>query len=435
MDKLKKIILILSISILLVFLTFLGIKKMNNLNSRPNISIVEDEGESLIESNDLTHYEYKVVSSCINGYIQKLNINNTQYYSIDSKGKKEKIVSEEELRDNIYFLLSDSFIKKNNIKNENIDEYINFYEEQLLCVPLRIKIVDAKNIKTFVTEVLLENLDFKYKGIKCFIVNVDFNNHTFSVEPTNKKYDEIDSINEMTKIERNGQNEFKSLKVSMENITREYMNLYKRVLLVKPELAYNYLDKEYREVRFGNVENFKKYIKNNYEELKRIGLEEYLVNNFDDYTEYVAKDKYGRIYTFKEKKILDYTVELDDYTILSEKFKQMYNDSKEDIKVKLNVDKWVKMLNNRDYRNAYKVLNKTFRENKFGNEEKFEAVMRKALPLHYKAMYGEFSDENGTYVQKIVLEDIEGKSDKEIKLSIIMELKDNYEFEMSFSLE
>ena len=434
MNKIKKIIIVLSIVVLLVFLAFIGVKKWNSYKEKKYISN-EEEGENIIESKDVSHYEYKVLNDCINEYMQKSNINNTQYYSIDSKGNKERIISEEEFKENIYYLLSDSFIKRNNINMKNLNNYVEFYEEQLVCVPLRIKVLDNKIIKSFVVEALIENLDFKYKGIRNYIVNVDFNNYTFSVEPTNKKFSEINDVSSIEKIEKNEKNEYRVVKINIENITKEYMNLYKRILLAKPELAYEYLNKEYRDLRFGKFENFNNYIKNNYEELKRISVEEYLVNNVDDGIEYFVKDKFGRIIVFEEKKVLEYTVCLDEYTIKTDKFKKTYNESKEDIKVKLNIEKWIKMLNNRDYINAYNVMNKTFRENKFKTEKNFEDVMRKVLPLHYKVLSGDFSYENGTYVQKIMLEDIEGKKDKEIKLSIIMELKDNYEFEMSFNLE
>ena len=61
--------------------------------------------------------------------------------------------------------------------------------------------------------------------------------------------------------------------------------------------------------------------------------------------------------------------------------------------------------------------------------------MRKKLPLHYDVEYTTYSNENSTYVQTIKLSDITEKDDSTITMNIIMQLKDNYEFVMSFSIE
>ena len=122
-------------------------------------------------------------------------------------------------------------------------------------------------------------------------------------------------------------------------------------------------------------------------------------------------------------------------TIQTENFVTEYNNSDDQNKIMLNIDKWIQMLNNRDYKAAYEVLDETFRNNNFASEEKFEQYMREKFPLHYKLEFGEYSNESDIGMQKIILTDITEEDKNEIQNTIIMQLKDNYEFVMSFEIQ
>ena len=92
-------------------------------------------------------------------------------------------------------------------------------------------------------------------------------------------------------------------------------------------------------------------------------------------------------------------------------------------------------MNVRDYKYVYDKLDETFRNNNWGSEEAFEHYMRENFPLHYDVEYTTYSSEGSTYVQQINLTDITGKTEGTISLNVIMQLKDNYEFVMSFSVQ
>ncbi len=185
----------------------------------------------------------------------------------------------------------------------------------------------------------------------------------------------------------------------------------------------------------GEYETFSKYVDNNLQDIAKLTFTEYLVNNYDGYKEYVCKDKYGNLYIFHETAVMDFTIMLDTYTLENEKFLTTYNSSSDQYKVAMNIDKWVQMLNCRDYRTAFYVLDETFRTNNFGNDvDQFEEYMRKYFPEHYKLEFGEFSEETGTYMQEIVLKDITEQDEKEISKTIYMELGEGTDFVMSFNL-
>ena len=106
----------------------------------------------------------------------------------------------------------------------------------------------------------------------------------------------------------------------------------------------------------------------------------------------------------------------------------------------LNVDKWMQMLNNRDYEAAFNVLDETFRNNNFnGDVNKFEAFMREKYPGHYDVSYINYSEQaGGICTQGLALNEIGTSNNnntisKEQMLTIIIKLKDDMNFTMSFT--
>ena len=281
------------------------------------------------------------------------------------------------------------------------------------------------------------------ENVKLMVV-LDHNNLTYEIYP--QKYlqeNELENLKEGDTvdiepytIEKNLNNVFSFKNIDTETIVREYFNDYKVKLSSDVEALYNSLDEEYKNKRFGSLEVFERFINENKDELTQSNASEYLVNNLENYKEYVCKDQYGNMYIFRETSIMQYSLLFDTYTIPTDKFMEQYNNSSNENKVKLNIDKWVKMLNNRDYENAFNCLDETFRVNTFNNSEaEFEQYMREKYPGHYEALYGEVTERNGIYGQSIVLKDITGEDTTEYHLDIVMQLGEDLEFVMSFTVE
>lgn len=432
MRKLKIIIIIILIIIVILITSIMSINITKNKEEKEAVTPGIEEERPVDVSERITRNEYYILSKITTTYIQSLNKNNSVYISIDENGNQT--IDEEIFRTSVMNLLSEEYIKDNKITINNLNNYVDILDEQLFFIPTNMKGISTGNVKAYVVQGITVNLDYELKNELNVIINVDYNNRTFSIEPTSKKYEEINTIKQIDNIEKNDNNKYTTTGLNIENIVKDYMNNLKRMMLAKPELVYEHLDEEYKNKRFGSLDKFKEYVKNNEEEIKKMYIDEYLSNSFEDYSQYVGKDKYNNIYIFNEKAPLDYTILLDTYTINSEEFKKKYDESKNEYRVKLNVDKWIKMLNNRDYENAYKCLDEKFREEKFGTEEDFEKYMREKFPLHYKLNVGITEEVNGIYKQKIMLQDITGESSEEIENTIIMQLKDNYEFVMSFEV-
>ena len=438
MKNLKKAILVilLIIVVIIVMIVMLS-KKKSGIENNEESPIVEVESvEDTEETEDkIQRLEYNIINSTINIYIQSLNQKNSAYYTTDESGSLVSILTEEQKKEKIIDLLSENYIKSNEITVNNLSEKIQLNDEQLVFVPIAMKKINAEDVMTYVVQGITEDLSYQMKQEICLIVNIDYTNMTFSIEPTNKEYNDVSIVQKLTKIEKNENNQYNNVTTTAEDIVREDINWYKRLALAKPELAYSFLDEEYRNTRFGSLENYEKYIEKNKQTIVSLPGAKYLVNNYDGYTQYVCQDKYENSYIFNEKAPMDFTLQLDTYTIPTEKFTTTYTSSSNQKKVMMNVDKWVQMLNNRDYTSAYNLLDETYRNNTFGSEEQFETTMREKLPLHYKVEYSNFSEEKETYMQDITLTDITEEEEGSVQISVIMQLKEELDFVMSFSFQ
>ena len=275
----------------------------------------------------------------------------------------------------------------------------------------------------------------KHKGDKTdfhLVIIMDKINNTFAIIPDayiqSKNITLWENSNlvlyEEEQIRRNDSNQYIDRKASPEEICKRYFADYQTNLMYDTQYVYDSLEKEYREKRFGSFDDFEKYVQRNLEEMKACYLSKYLVNTYEGYTEYVCK----------ATKPLQFTMTLDTYTLPNEKFTNTYHDSEDQMKVMMNVDKWIQMINNRDYRTAYQFLEENFRKDRFGTVEKFEEYMRTYLPDHYRIDFGTFSDQGQIYIQDISLSDMTGKDLETKQKSIIMKLEEDTHFVMSFDV-
>lgn len=442
MKKLKIIIVIFVIAILFIIG---GIILLRNDNTEPSQDTGDIE-ETIVHANEMKDEEdisdgvknsesFFTVSSCVSQYLNLLNKNYDIYYGYDDNNNYTQIINPYE---NILEVLSKKYIKENNISKDSLQNYVQLMNDKVIFVPLQMRVTKNSDIETYLVYGIISSISNEYIDDIYLFVNLDEINSTFSIVPIKGEYDniyDIDFTNEEDLIEPNDFNKYVPIVVNSEYMCKQYLNAYKNIALAKPEMAYQLLDKEYREERFGDLSSYIKYMEDNRKEIATLQLNQYLVNGYNEYIEYVCRDRYQNLYVFRETGIMDFTLKLDTYTIPTEKFTTTYSSANVQRKVMMNVDKWVQMLNNRDYTAAYNVLDETFRNNNFGSEEKFETYMRTNYPLHYQIKFSSFSEEGITYVQHITLIDINSEDGKEKELDIIMKLKDGIDFVMSFSIE
>lgn len=427
------ILILVIIVVLITLLCFVNTKK-----TKDNQDISIDKGiieKPESEDDEISITEFLRVERCISMYLDYINENNSSYYGVNENGEQIKVVDDSYVKNLIYDLLSNKYVDRNNISRSNIYNFIDNIETKQFYNILKIKKAINNNSNQYVVYGFLQDINNNFLEYKYFIVNLNDKGGTFSIEPIYKNYNSIDEIKlEDTRIESNSNNAIPNVSVTSESVCKQYLNMYKRIMLSNSEEAYELLDKQYREKRFGNITNFKKYVQDNKGELFQLSLNKFLVNVFEDDIEYVCKDKYNNIYIFKVKAPTEYTVKLDSYTITTNEFMQTYQSVNDQDKAIMNTNKWIEMLNNRDYMSAYKVLDETFRNNYFNSLEDFEQYIKKKYPLHYSTSYTKYKNENGLQILTVQLNDITKQSNSSNVINIIMKLKEGTDFVMSFEL-
>ena len=440
MDKMKKYIII-SIIIVVVLIIAIVLILMNQRKAEDDMS--SNDIQKVVTSSsymDVTDKSmFYQMENCLKTYYEYLGINdyteeNDESAMDDSFAQEHNIRSEQDKNNAILNLLDYKYKESNSIDENNVSEFVNPIDiDKYSYRAVKQKVATGVDTTTFYIEgEILDKDTYEIISQVYYIVYIDYNNSAFSVYPLESATDNLDQYIDDVAIERNNNNYVGTSRVSDEDMAFKYFSDFKNSALKKTDYAFNLLDSQYRETRFENDKSqFDKYIDNNIDELRGLIITQYSVNNYSDYTEYVCKDKYENLYIFKVTDFTEYTVTLDTYTIITDSFKNTYDGTNDQGKVMLNADKWIQMINNRDYTTAYKMLDETFRNNNFGSVDNFENYMRQNYGEHYKVEFGDFSNQGNTYIQELTLNTISG-SGNTIEMSIIMRLNENYGFTMSF---
>lgn len=436
MKDIKKAIIILSVIIVVIVIIIFILNFNNNTLQEDNLEKLDAGKEFESNTNNFQIIEdpniFFSISNILSNYIQL-----SAYKFGDLDNNNYNIQTEEEKKEMLFDLLDSNFINNRDINNENIYDSIENIEYDYNYYAIDIRVRYEKKITTYIMKIYLENTNSLELQEKFYIVRIDNENNAYSIEPILGTYNDIDEISVIEKddiIQKNDYNTFRIETISIERLVKIYMDFYKMMVVRYPEVIYNnYLDNEYKTTRYGTLEGFKQYVENNKEEIQNLRATKYLIENSENGKKYVVLDQYQNTYEFYETSTMQYKIKLDTYTIPTEKFIDEYDKGDDKTKVLLNIDKWVEMLNNRDYTTAYSVLDETFRNNNIGSEENFEKIIRESLPLHYKVDYNDYTEENGTHVTTITLSDITGESEETKQISIIMQLQENRNFVMSFS--
>lgn len=432
----KHIIILIVISIIIILLTgsilFL-LKKSNNNDFIPEISdIGEDIDYSSTNEKIVTDkIEYYTVRNCINNYLNALNKESSIYYFGNEYNKDAQI-------ENVYSLLSSKFIKQQNITQSNLFSIIKTIDEEEIFIPLEMKVLEKENINQYIVYGEIQSLSNKFISKSFIIVNLDMKNKTYSIEPVIDNYNSIDDItlnNENIAINKNDYNMYQNQNITNEYVTNEYFVLLKRLMLSDPDTAYTLMKEEYKNSRFGNINEFRNYINNNRQEILKIDMKQYLVNNYENYIEYVAKDQFGNLYIFDENEDKSIDIKFDTYTLKSEVFTNKYIKSTDEEKVQMNIDKFIQMINRHDYRTSYNCIADSFKNNYFKTQEEFQNYIENNFYSYNKFEFKSCEKKAADiYVCKVQLTDYMNENSEIKEINVIMQLGDNLNFKMSFGM-
>lgn len=438
MKYIKYIIVALLIIIILIISIILGMsKKQKNVDTEDSY----DNGADVVNINtDIKKVDnvslYYTVKNCLDSFYKAINMEIVEVNEDDyveggeiSYSTLMGVNNIEEKNKIIFDKLNNSFIKDNEITQNNA------YQKLVSIVGSNytiddMYIIDGENIKNFYVYAENQNND---KLLYNVILDVD--NMTYSIKLLQyADYTRLSKDDDVG-IEKNSNNVFEYSKTTDEQMSKNYFYDFKNLIVNNSQYAYDKFDDEYSKKRFGSIFEFQEYINNNKNELYNLTIKKYSVNITNEYTEYICQDQYERNYIFKVTNVMDYTVQLDTYTIPTEKFKTEYDKAESEKKVQMNIDKFIQMVNRHDYKTSYNCIADGFKNNYFDTQDKFENYIKNAF-FEYNNFEFENIEQKGNnlYTCTVTLTDLTGNSKDTKKITIIMQLNDNYDFKMSFSV-
>lgn len=447
MKKIKILLIILLIIIVSLVISLYLINRINEDNQETNHIknilenqveeiYVQEENQDIIgevkENSVITDQDYITLQKNVSNFLSVINKNSSTYYNRDG----EKVITDEEIANRMINLLSTVYIQKNNITTRNINQYIYNIDKGALFIPTKInKFYELDRVNSFVIQGLVEDVEYNPIIEIMIILNMDTTNNTFSIEILNSQQD-INSIvpEKIDKIDKNDMNVYTYSKLTEENIIREIINLYKRTVLGYPEYFYNnYLNADYRNIKFNSLNEFKNYIQKNKILIGQINIKQYKKIEEDNLITYIVKDQYDNTSIISYNTIIEYKMYLDNYTVELDSFKEEYEQANDATKIAIQIGKFKQMLNSKDYSAIYNKLNPVFKQNNFSTISKLEAYLR----------------ENTYEINSINIEDAEEKEDYYVcictlknqknqqetkQINIIIKLIDSNNFELSFSM-
>ncbi len=443
----KKLIIFVIIIIIILISALLVIKY---LPTNQQNEIVNNDSDDDVTSGDLYDYDnaktetltdeasFYTVSNCVSKYLDMLNKESLNYYEPNENREYVKVVDDNAIAQKIIDILDKNYITKNNITTKNLFSFVEEVTTNEIFIPLKMNILPGRTTEKYAVYGYTQSIENKFIRNIYIIVTLDVKNNTFSIEPLLKSsYKDIDEIklsNENVEIEKNNNNTYTYEKINRLNVINKYLDSFKNMMLSNSSLAYEYLEENYKNAKFGNYNNFKQWIADNKEKLNSTALSGYSTTIKDDYTQYVCTDRYGRYFIFQEVAPMQYKVILDTYTIDLPEFVEKYNNSKEEEKVLLNIQKFLEAINNADYEYAYNKLDETYKANNFKTLEDFEKYIKENFYEQNKATAKNAEKQDDIYLYTVTISDASEKSEETITKTFVMQLKEGTDFVMSFSV-
>lgn len=435
-DK-KSLIILISVLIIVIIAVLIIINKLKK--DEENLEFTKQENPELTTTLDIIELEnekeFFTVEECINKYFGILDANNAN---------------------GVYSLLNDKYIEQNKINDSNVLQRVyqlkgGFEEFIVKDIYYREVSYDTEYQYYIYGEILGEN----YSSITpiYIIANLDFINNSFNIsfdeqiEVDKQEYLKIienlknGNTNEfiyvkdqeVTNIELNDYNKFEEYVSDDPYALDRYLENYSIMAVYYPDLAYNLLDEEYRNKRFGSIESYKQYVLDNENQLLNSTIKEYNISEKEGYTQYVIVDTNGNYYIFKVTDIMEYTLLTDFYTIDVEEIANNYDNSNVQEKVAINIQKVIAALNAKDYGYVYGKLAEEFKTNKYPTLESFKTYISGVVTGNRKITFNDFYNEGETYIYNISLVGTTVSTGDPVNMQIIMRLNENRDFVMSFN--
>ena len=132
---------------------------------------------------------------------------------------------------------------------------------------------------------------------------------------------------------------------------------------------------------------------------------------------------------------MDFTILLDDYTIETDDFKTKYENTNFQTRAITDVDKVMKMINTKDYRALYNVLDETYKANNFATIDSFIEYINTSFFNENYYTISNISEQGPYYLITITCKKTAAASADTKENKIIISIGEGTSFTMSFALE
>lgn len=274
------------------------------------------------------------------------------------------------------------------------------------------------------------------------IIYLDAENSTYKIEEINaddyknivnntisNKYIQNNSI----PLENN--NTYTISPISNDEIATIYYNIIRNLLTRNQSELYNILNEEYKSIRFQDNADFTAYCTNIIQSMPNAYLTQYSVTTNNGVEQYTCVDNYNNTYLIRLNTNCDIEVWLDDYTIETEDFKTKYESASIESKAITNADKVMKMINSKDYRAIYNLLDETYKANNFATLDSFTQYISTAFYNFNYYTISNISEQGPYYVITVTCKEKASASANTKENRMIISIGEGTSFTMSFALE
>lgn len=390
------IVTIIIIAVLTVLLVYRNIQKQTIINNKNELISLLTEKVRKVENRD----QFFNISNHIKKYMDYRKQNDTQAIQAISK---EEVINVDNFQAKEMYLLN---------KITNYTVYVYGVTKQA-------------------------NVQSDYY----MVVNLDYTNYTFSMNASSKQEFE-NAKNNMVKaqykedivIEINPYNNIILGETADDfQVVKEYFDDYKFKAINAPEEAFALIDATYKKEKFhDNIEQFKTYIQNNRDTLQDANIVKHGVTKENGVTKYSFVDNFGNYYELKETGIYEYTIILDNYTVPSKEQIQTYNRLTDEQKALSNMDKVMKLIDQKDYSTIYNYLNVEFKNNNFPALESFTNYMNENFFENNIVGKIGIKKEGNVFVLNVPYKESLSKAAEDREKTFIMKLTEGLNFELSF---
>ncbi len=436
MKKIKYIMITIFILLIIIIGTIITFK----LNTPKN---TETKNNYIIEDNEITFEEEaeKKTVSPINNYTEAYIVNECMQRYIYKLSSGEKAVD----------MLDAEFVKQNNITAENVFDKI---EKMELFNDFYIKKIYKRkydnNVKQYyISGRIISTMGSagepseKERKLLYFSVILDKGNEAFAVIPyTEGQAEWLEGANipilkyeAKNRIAKNNNNAYEPAALPDERTEPEkyvWQFLYEKNNFI--DESYELLNKEYREIKFDSIEEYKEYARNfNY---SSSDLTIFSQKQYDGFIQYVYTLTGNRKIVINRYHAMDFDVLLDTYTVDIEKLGgETYDLSKNEI-AKQAIGQFIGNINEGNYEIIYnKFLNEEFKNNNFGSVDVFKKFIKDNLYEYNSFNYYGMEVKGGTYVCDVEVKNAQRVASETKKMQVIIKPTTKNKFEMSFSMK